>query len=97
VDGKMAYSSIVSLKLKASEWTVRLSGNPVSGMLNVMMNGVSGNAQFLISDLSGKSLYSNRVQNVNSLINIPVNNLPNGVYVLVVTVANEKKSIVFVK
>lgn len=97
IDGKTSYSPIVSVKLKDRQWSIRLAGNPVSGTLNVMVKGVSGSAQFMINDLSGKTLYSRRIQSVNSSVNIPVNNLESGIYMLVVTISDESRSILFFK
>ncbi|HSN60697.1 MAG TPA: hypothetical protein VLR49_07170, partial [Ferruginibacter sp.] len=40
-DGEMEYSKVLSLKLKASQWNVRLLNNPVKDQINIQLQGLT--------------------------------------------------------
>lgn len=97
-DGKTESTNIIFIKLKGDKgWSIRLLSNPVQDYANVMLNGITGDLQLSIKDISGKILYKNSRKNVNGQISIPVSNLPGGIYVLVAETNNERKSIKFIK
>jgi amino acid permease len=97
IDGKSAYSKVVTLKLKSHTWQVRLLANPVLDEVRLAVSGVAGNVQVYINDVEGKPVYSNKQISANALIRIPAASLPHGMYVLVITNGKDKKSIRFVK
>ena len=97
-DGKTESTNIIFVKLKGNkDWSIRLLSNPVQNYANVMLNGITGDLQLSIKDISGKILYKNMRQNINGQISIPMINLPAGIYVLVAETNHERKSIKFIK
>ena len=96
-DGKQEFSNTLSLKIKPQQWNVRLLVNPVQGDVSLMVTGITGNVQVAIKDLAGKTVYNNQLQRVNAVTTVPASTLPHGIYILVVTNGNEKKSIPFIK
>jgi len=97
IDGKQAYSHVITLKLKNNQWSVRLLANPVLGDAKVALSGVTGNALVAINDVNGKPVYKSKIPGANGIINIPVSSLPHGFYIMVITNGTEKKSIPFIK
>jgi ELWxxDGT repeat protein len=97
IDGKSAYSNVITLKLKNTPWSVRLLTNPVVGDIRLATKGITGNVRFAINDLSGKSVYKSKLQTANGIVNIPASGLLHGLYVLVITNGAERKSIPFIK
>jgi ELWxxDGT repeat protein len=95
-DGKAAYSSIVMLRLKALEWSVQLMGNPVKDHINVALKGATG-VQVSVKDVSGRVFFNRRIQVTNEVLSLPAYQLPPGMYILVITNGDEKKSIRFLK
>ncbi len=96
-DGKQEFSNTLSLKIIPQQWNVRLLVNPVQGDVSLMVTGITGNVQVAIKDLAGKTVYNNQLQRVNAVTTVPASTLPHGIYILVVTNGNEKKSIPFIK
>ena len=97
IGGKTEYSKTITLLLKGGQWNVRLLGNPVLGDISLIVTGGGNDVQVTVNDLSGKTVYSNKLLRVNAPVSIPATSLPHGFYVLVVTNGNEKKSIGFIK
>ena len=96
-DGKKEYSNIINLKLKGTnKFNVQLFANPVRDNVKILLEGVTGNVELSITDLSGKTMYKNQIQNQNGLLTIPVN-LGTGVYILVAKTNKEKKAVKFIK
>lgn len=96
-DGSEEYSMIKSLKLNAGLWNVQLLGNTPGNSLRVIVTGKSANTiQITINDIAGKLLFSNKYANANAPITVPLQTLPQGIYLLTVTNGNEKKSVRFV-
>jgi ELWxxDGT repeat protein len=97
IDGRTAQSNIIYLKLSGiKKWTVQLFANPVHDNVKLLLEGVTGMVELSITDIAGKTMYKNQLQNQNGLLTIPVN-LGTGVYVLVVKTNNEIKTIKFIK
>jgi len=97
IDGKTAYSKVVTLRLKSHTWQVRLLANPVLDEVKLAVSGVAGNVQVYINNFEGKAVYSNKQISANGIIRIPAASLPHGMYVLVITNRTDKKSMRFVK
>lgn len=96
IDGKAAYSSIVILKVKALEWSVQLLGNPVKDHISIALKGAAA-VEVSVKDISGRAFFNGRMQVNNQVLSVPANNLPPGVYVLVISNGDEKRSIRFLK
>jgi ELWxxDGT repeat protein len=97
-DGKSTTSKIISLKLKGkNNWSVQLVSNPVRDNLGVMVNGVTGNMNVSIKDISGKTIYNAAAIRANGITSIVTSNLVPGVYVLVSEHNNERQVTRFVK
>ncbi|MEP6951529.1 MAG: ELWxxDGT repeat protein [Ginsengibacter sp.] len=96
-DGKSQNSNVISLKLKgSSQWNVRLLSNPVQDNINVILSGITGNVQLSVRDISGKTIYTKSLQNINGQISLP-GVLQKGAYILEAETNNERKSVKFVK
>lgn len=97
IDGTKVYSDVQLLKLKTTNWSMRLLRNPVKDVISISLTGAGGNVQVQVNDMNGKAMYSGKVQYTNTIINIPAANLPPGMYVLIVSKADDRKFIRFVK
>ena len=96
-DGKSENSNIISLKLGGnSHWDVRLLTNPVQDNVNVILSGTNGKILLAIQDMSGKTMYTQSLQNINGQVSLPVV-LQKGVYILKAATNNEMKTIKFVR
>jgi ELWxxDGT repeat protein len=96
-DGKSENSNIISLKLGGnSHWDVRLLTNPVRDNVNVILSGTDGKVLLAIQDMSGKTVYTRSLQNINGQVSLPVM-LQKGVYILKAATNNEMKTIKFVR
>ena len=97
LDGKSSYSKVIALSLKwDASWNVRLQSNPVQNNPTLILNGISGNLNLSIHDMSGKTVYRRTVQGLNGQLYVPVN-LQSGVYILEAEYNNQRKVIRFVK
>jgi ELWxxDGT repeat protein len=97
-DGSELSSSIISLNLQANnQITVRVLQNPVKSILPVLVSGLKDKIQFSIKDFTGKTLYTSMAAKINGYTSIPVNQLPNGTFILVVESSKERKAFTFIK
>lgn len=96
IDGKSANSKVISLKLKEAKWNVQLMANPVKDRPDLLFTGGDGITKISISDINGKTIYNQQLQNAEGLISLPVT-LQRGFYILSVINNSERKSIKFVK
>lgn len=98
IDGKATNSNIISLKLdKNAHWDARLGANPVGENLQLILSGTRQDVQLTVLDMAGKTHYYASLEPVSGQLSVSVTSLTKGMYVLVVQVGNEKKSIRFVK
>lgn len=98
VNGRSETTNVVLVKLKNNNgWSVKLLSNPVQNNLNLVLSGVTKDVTISIRDMGGKAFYTISRQNVNGQINIPVSKLPRGMYFIVATSNNERKTIQFIK
>jgi ELWxxDGT repeat protein len=98
LDGKMALSTVISLRLKnTGKWNVTLLSNPISDNVKLVLSGVSQKVTLSVTDMNGKKLYSNSIAAVNGQLSIPAANLPHGTYLLVAETGGEIKTLHFVK
>ncbi len=97
-DGKSESTNIIFIRLSGNTyWHITLLTNPVQNYANIMLDGITGNLQLSIKDLTGKTVYKNSKQNINGQMSIPVANLPRGMYVLTAETSDKTKSIKFIK
>jgi ELWxxDGT repeat protein len=98
IDGKTASSNIILLRLdKTSGWDVRLLSNPVAENLQLILSGARQEVQLTLLDASGKITYYASLDPVSGQLSVPMASFAKGIYILVVQVGNDKKSIRFVK
>ena len=57
-DGQFTYSKIVSVKIDADMFTLKISPTPAKNILFVLVNGESGKSIFQITDAGGRKLNS---------------------------------------
>ena len=80
-DGQFTYSKIVSVKIDADMFTLKISPNPAKNILFVLVNGESGKSIFQITDASGRKLNEAIISLTNSTsFSIDINSLPKGIY-----------------
>ena len=97
VDGKMAYSKVILLKLKDDAvWSVHMLANPVRGSVNVILEGITGTVKLSLKDVNGRIIFTNTYQNTNGQLSLDAN-LQHGTYLLIAEKNNERKVIKFVK
>jgi hypothetical protein len=61
-----------------------------------MLSSISGKLQLSVRDISGRTLYTKSMENINGQISLPVN-LQKGIYILEAENSNERKIIKFIK
>src|SRR5207237_5756895 len=84
LDGKFKYSKIVDVKIDGNNIALQLFPNPVKDILFVQANGENEKATIQIIDMTGRKLKEIKVAlNGNTSLSVDVNNLPNGIYNLV--------------
>ncbi|MDX9799650.1 MAG: T9SS type A sorting domain-containing protein, partial [Bacteroidales bacterium] len=68
--------------VEGSEISIMMYPNPTSNQTNLIVNGVSGDAKIIISDMQGRILNTTNVKAANGVIEqtIDVSNLAKGVY-----------------
>lgn len=80
-DGQFTYSKIVSVKIDAGMFTLKISPNPAKNILFVLVNGESGKSIFQITDAGGRKLNEGIISLTNSTsFSIDINSLPKGIY-----------------
>ncbi len=95
-DGKTATSKIISLKINAGQWDVKLVTNLVRADLDVMLTGTEGIVKMSIKDISGKTV-SNSTTASNGHITLRSSQLMPGMYFLVAEKNSERRVIKFIK
>ncbi|MGZ5305041.1 MAG: T9SS type A sorting domain-containing protein, partial [Bacteroidia bacterium] len=70
--------------------------NPSKNTLNIAVNGQS-NAQFMITDISGKTRIQQNVKHANNSIQLDINTLPQGMYILNVSTESGNGFTKFIK
>lgn len=81
IDGKYTYSKVVSLNRSGNQSGIRLYPNPAIASFRVILPSGTGQAKLQIYDMSGKEVLRSKVNN-NDMI--PINQLPKGLYNIVV-------------
>jgi ELWxxDGT repeat protein len=96
-DGTKGYSPIVRLTGNKNRWSVHLSGNAPGGNLGLTFSGAQGSALIQVHDVSGRQVLNQKIGEVGSRVQVPVQNLPSGIYTVSVVYNNEIKTLRFVK
>ncbi len=97
-DGQFTYSKIVSVKIDADMFTLKISPNPAKNILFVLVNGESGKSIFQITDASGRKLNEAIISLTNSTsFSIDINSLPKGIYNLQLYTNNKTETKRFIK
>lgn len=97
-DGRSGLSGVIPLKIKANDlWTVSLLGNPVKNYLRLLFNGAMEDIRLSVFDMNGKKLLATTQRAINGQLSVPVTELSDGNYILMIETGNERKSLKFVK
>ncbi len=97
-DGASTLSNVIALNLKGkTKWNVRLLNNPAGSILNMLVSGVTTDAQFTISNIAGVPVYKSTPSKANGQVSLPIGTLPAGVYLLISEINNERKTTRFIK
>lgn len=85
VDGRFTYSRIIAIKIEGKNNPLLIFPNPAKDILNVQINGENENAILQIQDITGRNIKEEKINLTgNTAISVDINNLPNGVYNLLV-------------
>jgi hypothetical protein len=97
-DNKDVYSNVVPIAIQEHNITVSLMPNPVNNVLNILINNYSGEAQIILYDINGKKIkqFNNPVIS-NKNLQLPVNYLKPGAYLLNVKLNEASYSLRFLK
>lgn len=99
-DNSVTYSKVVIVKGEDESVNIHLLNNPASATLNITIKSDKQvNSTFSVYSISGAQVYQanmNTSAGTNN-ISVPVNQLQNGAYVLIVDSIHGKKAIQFVK
>ena len=76
------FSTLGLNEVQGSEMSIMMYPNPTSNQTNLIVNGVSGDAKIIISDMQGRILNTTNVKSSNGVIEhkIDVSNFAKGVY-----------------
>ncbi len=96
-DGSKQYSKIVTLTGTNSSWQAKLLHHAPGSEVTLQLEGLKAKASIRISDLSGKVLLSRDYDARQWQINLPVQALAKGVYLVTVYHQGEVKTMRFVK
>lgn len=96
INGQTSLSKIVSLKTTGANWDVHLLENPVIDKPALMIAGAESIVYVVINDMSGKTVYRQKLALANGRISVPVN-LTSGTFIITVTDSKNKKTIKMVK
>lgn len=91
-DGKASYSAIINLKNKAN--AISLLSNPIKGTVRVSINADAAKYTAALYSLQGKQVASVNYNHAGgvSTLEMPLNNVAKGSYIVKVATANETKS-----
>jgi len=96
-DGSKAYSKVVTLSGKPGGWNARLLSNTIGGDVTLQLEGLETTASIRISDISGRIWLTREYDARQWQINLPVQSLARGVYLVMVYHEGEVKTLRFVK
>jgi len=99
-DGHSSLSQVISLNNRRTGIYIEKYPNPVHDNLTVSVQGtLNGAVQVIVADMQGKAIIQQRWQKDIPALkkNIPVGNLQNGVYQVIVTIGQERQVSSFVK
>lgn len=96
-DGSKQYSKVVSLSGKAGSWNARLLANTPGSEVSVQLEGLKKTASIRVTDISGKVFFTRNYDARQWQINLPVQSLARGVYMVTVYHEGEVKTLRFVK
>jgi len=88
----VAFSNMVSINTASEKGKWVLYPNPVHEVLSLSFKGdgfIKGVINVAVQNAAGKTVIKFRAASINRNLQIPVNNLPAGFYVVQVTVENE--------
>ncbi|MCB9232698.1 MAG: T9SS type A sorting domain-containing protein [Bacteroidia bacterium] len=92
-DGNTSYSKVISVSTSASDSPeILIYPNPASSSLNISYSGASSNSYFALYDVKGKMVKEIRPQAQDSYLNLDVNALPRGIYLLKYSTSGGSKS-----
>ena len=83
-DGKFSYSPVQSLRLRGLSGSFSLYPNPVTDMLNIALDTSRAPLVYTLSDLAGRKLLDNVAAPGGASVQINLQSIPKGIYVLIV-------------
>ena len=92
-DGSKNFSKVVPLYGKPGSWDAQLLGNVPGGQVALRLNGLEHQATVRVTDLSGRVLFSRSYEARQWQINLPVNSMPKGIYLVSVAHGGEVKTL----
>jgi hypothetical protein len=96
-DGSIAYSKIIPVSIAAGRFIIAVSPNPFTDNINVNVPVVLQDAKVIISDVSGKIMYTATQHILSGKITIDASKFAKGVYILSIQSAGNKQVLKLVK
>ncbi len=86
IDGKELFSEIRTARLGETRGNIVLQPNPAHHGVRIIIDGKHSQALITITDAAGKSVFrQNRVNNLNGIYEVNIENLASGIYTVSVT------------
>jgi uncharacterized protein (DUF1501 family) len=89
-NGQVSFSQVVSLSYKCNQGTVHVYPNPADTVLHIDVKGEKGLVMFALIDSNGRMVKTIVNNNMNSIVD--TSKIPSGIYSLVMTNADQRKS-----
>jgi hypothetical protein len=96
-DGTKSYSKVVPLYGKSGNWNARLAGNTPGNPVSLQLDGLQKKATVVLTDITGKVLFSRSYDARQWQINLPVNGLAKGMYFVTVNYDGDVKTLQFIR
>lgn len=89
-DGKFTYSPIRNIILKESKNLFTIFPNPANDIINIDFKSVFSNAEIMIFDAQGKSVFQKKISNLGiNQYSINSSGFSNGVYLIQISIGSE--------
>ena len=90
-DGKFEYSVIKQITINDKQQTISIYPNPAHSLITINCSLSTGNATAVITDVYGKQVFKQTINNQNSIIN--VEGLVSGTYFVEITTKDGRRAV----
>ena len=96
-DGSISYTKIVSVSIAAGKFIISVSPNPFTNSINVNVPMMLQDVKVVISDVSGKIMYTAAPHILSGRLSIDASKFAKGVYIITIQSAGNKQAFKIVK